>query len=128
MLPLKQILHPNRLIDENQSINRINTKIIFTVDIKKKADRLIKNGLNFRNIRKPITFFQEANLKAICYKYYNIGYDKPGICGDRPPIYKIYKKDYNINNHIYNVVNYKVLKKRRCLYDLIKYGNYINIG
>ena len=128
MLPLRWILYPNRLVDESQSINKINTKIVFIIGIKKKADRLVKNGLNFKNIRKPVTFFWEANLRAIYYKYYNIGHDKLEICEDRPSIYKIYKKDYNINNHIYNIVNYKALKKRRYLYDLIKYDNYTNIN
>ena len=128
MFPLKWILYPNRLIDESQSINRIGTEIVFIVDIKKEADRLVKNGLNFRSIRKPVTFFWEANLRAICYKCYSIGHDKLGICGDRLFIYKICKKDYNINDHIYNIVNYKALKGRRCLYNLVKCGNYISIS
>ena len=64
----------------------------------------------------------------MCYKYYNIKYDKLGIYENRPPIYKIYKKDYNINNHIYNIVNYKALKRRRYLHDLVKYDNYTSIG
>ena len=128
MLSSKQILYSNRLADESQSINRINAEVIFIVDIKKETDRLIKNGLNFRSIKKPVTFFQEANLRAICYKYYNIGHDKPGICEDRPPIYKIYKKDYSTNNHSYNIVNYKALKGKRCLHDSVKCGNYTNIS
>ena len=103
-------------------------EIIFIVDIKKKTNRLIKNGLNFKSIKKSITFFWEANLRVIYYKYYNIRYDKPEIYEDRPSIYKIYKKDYNINNYIYNIVNYKALKGRRCLHDLVKYRNYININ
>ena len=57
MFPLKWILYSNRLADESQSINRINTEIIFIIDIKKKTDRLIKNGLNFKNIKKSVTFF-----------------------------------------------------------------------
>ena len=109
-------------------MNRIGAEIVFIVDIKKKADHLIKNGLNFRNIRKLITFFQEANLRIIYYKYYNIGYDKSEICGDRLFIYKIYKKDYNINNYNHNIINYKALKGRRCLHDLVKCDNYININ
>ena len=128
MFFLRWILYPNRLVDENQFINRIGAEIIFIVGIKKKADRLVKNGLNFGSIRKLVTFFQEANLRVICYKYYNIGHDKSEICEDRLLIYKIYKKDYNTNNYIYNIINYKVLKGRRCLYDLVKYGNYINIS
>ena len=27
----------------------------------------------------------------------------------------------------YNIINYKALKGRRCLHDLVKYGNYTNI-
>ena len=128
MLLLKWILYLNRLINESQSINRIGTEIVFIVDVKEKADRLIKNGLNFGNNRKLVTFFQKANLKTICYKYYNIGHDKPGIYEDRLPIYKIYRKDYNINNHSYNIVIYKALKEEKCLHDLVKYDNYINIS
>ena len=128
MLFLKWILYPNRLTNESQFINKINTKVIFIVDTKKKTNRLVKNGLNFESIKKPITFFWKANLKTICYKYCNIRYDKSGIYGDRFLIYKIYKKDHNTNNHIYNIINYKASKRKRCLYDLIKYGNYINMG
>ena len=93
MLSLKQILYPTRLIDENQSINKISTEIILIIGIKEEADRLIKNGLNFKSIGKLITFFQEANLRVICYKYYNIRHDKLRIYGDKLFIYKIYKKD-----------------------------------
>ena len=35
----------------------MGAEIVFIVDIKKKTDRLIKNGLNFKNIRKLVTFF-----------------------------------------------------------------------
>ena len=128
MLFLKWILYPNRLIDESQFINRIDAEVILIVDIKKETDRLIKNGLNFKSIRKLITFFWEANLRVIYYKYYNIGHDKLEIYGDRLSIYKIYKKDYNINNYIYNIINYKVLKERKCLHDLVKCDNYTNIS
>ena len=41
---------------------------------------------------------------------------------------KIYKKDYNTDNYSYNIVNYKVLKERRCLHDLVKYDKYISIN
>ena len=58
MFLLRWILHPNRLVDESQSINRIGAEIVFIVDIKKEADRLIKNGLNFESIRKLVTFFK----------------------------------------------------------------------
>ena len=43
-------------------------------------------------------------------------------------MYKICKKDYNTNNYNYNIVNYKALKERRYLYDLVKCGNYISIN
>ena len=55
-------------------------------------------------------------------------YEKPKICGNRPPIYKICGRDHHTNNHIYNILTYKARKGRRCLYDLIKYGNYTSIG
>ena len=57
-----------------------------------------------------------------------MGHEKPEACGDRPPIYEIYEKDYYTNNHTYNIIIYKGKKGRRCLYDLIKYGNYTSIG
>ena len=68
-----------------------------------------------------------ANLRAICYKYYNIRHDKPGIYEDKLSIYKIYKKDYNTNNYIYNLINNKAPKEKKYLHDLIKYDNYTNI-
>ena len=55
-------------------------------------------------------------------------HEKPKICENKPSIYKIYGKDYHTNNHIYNILIYKARKRRRCLYDLIKYDNYINIS
>ena len=96
--------------------------------IKEEADRLIKNRLNFRNIRKLVLYFQEADPRVIYYKYYGIRYEKLEIYGDKPSIYEIYGKNYYINNHTYNIIIYKNKKKKRCLYDLIKYGNYININ
>ena len=123
MFSLRQILHPNRLADESQFINKIGAEIILIIDIKEKTDRLIKNGLNFRNIKKPVTFFQETNLRAICYKYCNIRYDKLRIYRNRFSIQR-YKKDYNTNNQIYNIINYKALKERRCLHDFVKCGNH----
>ena len=128
MLPPRWILHPNRLADESQSMNRIGAEVVLTVGTKEEADRLVKNGLNFGSIRKSVTFFWEANLRAICYKCCSIGHDKLKICEDRLFIYKICEKDYNINNYIYNVINYKALKGRRCLHDLVKCGNYTSIN
>ena len=57
-----------------------------------------------------------------------MGHEKPKICENRLFIYEIYGRDYYTNNHIYNILTYKVRKKKRYLYDLVKYGNYINIG
>ena len=98
------------------------------MDIKKKTDRLIKNGLNFRYIRKSVLYFQEANPRIIYYRCCGIGHEKPKIYENKPPIYKIYEKDYYTNNHIYNILTYKVRKRRRYLHDLVKYDNYININ
>ena len=55
-------------------------------------------------------------------------HEKPKVYENRPLIYKIYGRDYYTNNHTCNILTYKARKKRKCLYDLIKYGNYINIG
>ena len=92
MLPPKQILYPNRLVDESQFINKISTEIVLIIDIKIKTNRLIKKELNFRSIKKLVKFFQKTNIRVIYYKYYNIRHDKLGICGNRLSIYKIYKK------------------------------------
>ena len=64
----------------------------------------------------------------MCYRYCGIGHEKPEICENRLPIYKIYERDHYINNYIYNILIYKARKRRRYLHDLIKYGNYINIS
>ena len=95
---------------------------------KKEADRLIKNRLNFKNIKKSVLYFWEADPRGIFYKYCEIGHEKPEICGNRPPIYEIYEKNYYTNNHTYNMITYKDKKKKRYLYDLIKYENYISIN
>ena len=55
-------------------------------------------------------------------------HEKPKICEDRLPIYKIYEKDYYTNNYTYNILTYKTRKNKRYLYDLVKYGNYISIN
>ena len=65
--------------------------------------------------------------RIICYRYCKIGYEKSEVCEDRLFIYKICEKDYYTNNYTYNILIYKV-RKKRCLYDLVKYGNYTNIS
>ena len=55
-------------------------------------------------------------------------HEKPEVCGNRPPIYKIYGRDHHTNDYIYNILTYKARKKRRYLHDLVKYDNYISIG
>ena len=55
-------------------------------------------------------------------------HEKPETCENRLSIYKIYEKNHHTNNHIYNMLTYKARKKRRCLYDLVKYGNCTNIN
>ena len=57
-----------------------------------------------------------------------MGHEKPEICGDRFFIYEICGRDYYINDYIYNILIYKARKRKRCLYDLVKYGNYISIS
>ena len=57
-----------------------------------------------------------------------MGHEKPKVCEDRFFIYKICGRDYHINNYIYNILIYKARKEKRCLQDLVKYGNYINIS
>ena len=50
-------MYPDKLYVENQLNNRKGAEIIFIVSIKKEIDRLVKNGLNFRNIRKLVLYF-----------------------------------------------------------------------
>ena len=49
---------------------------------------------------------------------------KPFIYKNILLIYKICDENHNMNNYSYNILNYKAQKK--CLYNLIKYNNYIN--
>ena len=127
MLTPRWILYPARLYTESQLNNRKSVEIVLIVGTKEEADYLVKNRLNFRNIRKSVLYFQEADPRAICYKYYEIRYEKSEAYGDRPLIYEIDGKDYHTNNHTYNKIIYKNKKRKRCLHDLIKYENYINI-
>ena len=128
MLISRQILYFDRLYVESQSNNRKGVEIVFILGIKEEVDRLVKNRLNFGNIRKSVLYFWEADPRAIYYKYCGMGYEKSEACGDKPPICEICGKDHYTNDHMCNVIIYKGKKKRRCLYDLVKYGNYISIG
>ena len=57
MLTSRWIIYFERLLKESQSKNRKRVKIVLTIGIKEKVDRLIKNGLNFRYIRKSVLYF-----------------------------------------------------------------------
>ena len=57
ILTPRWILHPDRLYIESQSNNKKSVEIVLTVGTKKEADRLVKNGLNFKNIRKLVLYF-----------------------------------------------------------------------
>ena len=57
MLIPRWILYPDRLYVESQLNNRKGVKIVFIVGIKEEADRLVKNRLNFKNIKKSILYF-----------------------------------------------------------------------
>ena len=96
--------------------------------IKEETDRLIKNGLNFRYMRKSVLYFQKVNPRIICYRYCRMGHEKPKKCENRPFIYKICGRDYYTNDYTYNILIYKARKGKRCLYDLVKYGNYTSIS
>ena len=50
-------MYPERLFKESQSKNRKRVKVVFTISIKEEADRLVKNGLNFRYIKKSVLYF-----------------------------------------------------------------------
>ena len=57
-----------------------------------------------------------------------MGHEKPKVCGNRLFICKICGKDHHTNDYTCNMLIYKARKKKRYLYDLIKYDNYISIG
>ena len=57
MLTPRWIVHPERLFEESQSKNRKGAEVVLTVGTKEEADRLIKNGLNFRHMRKSVSYF-----------------------------------------------------------------------
>ena len=128
MLTPRWILYPDRLYVESQSNNRKGVEIVFIVGTKEEADRLVKNGLNFGNIRKLVSYFWEADPRAICYKCCGMGYEKLEICGNRPPMYEIYEKDHYTDNYTCNMIIYKNKKGKKCLYDLVKCENCTNIS
>ena len=111
MLTPRWILHPDRLYVESQLNNRKGVKIVFIVGTKEEADRQIKNGLNFKNIKKLVLYFQEADPRVIYYKYCGIGYEKPEVYENKSYIYEIYGKDHHTNNYTYNIIIYKDKKK-----------------
>ena len=57
MFTSRWILHPDRLYIKSQLNNRKDVEIIFIISIKKEADRLVKNRLNFKNIKKSVLYF-----------------------------------------------------------------------
>ena len=57
MFTPKWIMYLERLFKESQSKNRKEVEIVFIINIKEKINRLIKNGLNFRYIRKSVLYF-----------------------------------------------------------------------
>ena len=116
-------MYLERLFKESQSKNRKRVEIILTMGIKKEVDRLIKNGLNFRYIRKSVLYFWKVDFKTICYRYYKMGHEKSKACGDRFFMCEIYGRDYYINDYTYNMLIYKARKGRRYLYDLVKCDN-----
>ena len=57
MLTPKWIIYFERLFKENQSKNRKGTEVILIIGIKEEVDRLVKNDLNFRYMRKLVLYF-----------------------------------------------------------------------
>ena len=57
ILTPRWILYLDSLYIESQLNNRKSVEIVFIISIKKKTDRLIKNRLNFRNIKKLPLYF-----------------------------------------------------------------------
>ena len=108
MLVPRWIISLSRLYEESQLISRKGAEVVLTVNIKEKAERLVRSGLNFGLIRKSVVYFWEADFKVICYKCCGIGHDKLDIYRDRLLIYIIYGRDYDIDNHKYNIIIYKI--------------------
>ena len=50
-------MHPDRLYIKSQLNNRKSVKIILIIGTKKETDRLVKNRLNFKNIKKSVLYF-----------------------------------------------------------------------
>ena len=101
-----------RLFKESQSKNRKKIEIIFIISIKKKINRLVKNGLNFRYIKKSVLYFWKIDFRVIYYRCCGMGQEKPEVYENRFFIYKIYGKDYYINDYIYNILTCKARKKK----------------
>ena len=57
MFTPRWIIYLERLFKESQSKNRKETKVVLTINIKEETDRLIKNDLNFRYIKKLVSYF-----------------------------------------------------------------------
>ena len=57
MLTPRWIIHPERLLKKSQSKNRKKAEVVLTIGTKEEADRLIKNGLNFKHIKKSVSYF-----------------------------------------------------------------------
>ena len=121
-------MHFDRLYIENQSNNKKGVKIVFIINIKKETDRLVKNRLNFRNIRKLVLYFWKADLRTVYYKYCGIRHEKPEACENKSFIYEICEKDHHTNNYTCNMIIYKNKNKIKYLHDLVKYENYTNIS
>ena len=128
MFTPRWIVYFERLLKESQSKNRKRVEVVFTINIKEKVDLLIKNGLNFRYMRKLVLYFQKIDFKVICYRCCKIRHEKSEVYGNRFFMCKICGRDYHTNNYIYNILIYKARKGKRCLHDLVKYDNYISIS
>ena len=57
ILTPRWILHPDRLYIEIQLNNKKDAEIVLTLGTKNETDRLVKNRLNFKNIRKLVLYF-----------------------------------------------------------------------
>ena len=122
------IVHPERLMEERQYMNRIGAEVVLTVATKEEADRLLRSGLNFGNVRKPVTQYWEANPRTLCFKCCGVGHEKPGACGDRPQMCAVCGRGHITDDHTCSVTAYRALRGRRCLHDSVKCGNCISMG
>ena len=58
------------------------------------------------------------------FTYNGFDYKKSDACGKKPFKYIIYIKNYSTDDYKYKIITYKAQKKRRYIYNIVRYINY----